>query len=297
MIRDARHERDARAYICYIAFMTPSPPVVLTIAGFDPSSGAGVTADVKTIAAHGCYGVGCVTALTVQSTAGVRRVEAVNPELVMDTLRELRSDLAISAVHLGMLGSGKVARAVADFLKDAKLPNVVVDPIIKSSSGHDLIDRAGLRVLIDQLLPLATVITPNVNEAAALTGLAVTNLEQMRVAAASLHEMGAASVVITGGHLDKAIDLLSFTSQRGAEQEVFKSDRLRSKSTHGTGCAFSSAMACHLARGRGLPEAVLLAKAYVAAAIANAHPLGRGVGPVHHLYRMHQQRRVVINDE
>ncbi len=108
--------------------------------------------------------------------------------------------------------------------------------------------------------------------------------------------MGAASVVITGGHLEKAIDLLSFTSRRGAEQEVFKSDRLRSNSTHGTGCAFATAMACHLARGRGLPEAVLLAKAYVAAAIANAHPLGRGVGPVHHLYRMHQQRRVVIND-
>jgi hydroxymethylpyrimidine/phosphomethylpyrimidine kinase len=118
----------------------------------------------------------------------------------------------------------------------------------------------------------------------------------MRVAAARLHEMGAANVVITGGHLDKAIDLLSFTSQRGTEQEVFKSDRLPSDSTHGTGCAFATAMACHLARGRGLPEAVLLAKAYVAAAIANAYPLGRGTGPVHHLYRMHQQRRIVIND-
>jgi hydroxymethylpyrimidine/phosphomethylpyrimidine kinase len=276
--------------------MVPSPPVVLTIAGFDPSSGAGVTADVKTIAAHGCYGVACITALTVQSTAGVRRTGAVSPELVTDTLRELGADLEISAVHIGMLGSGKVARAVADFLKEARRPNIVVDPIIKSSSGHDLIDRAGLRVLVERLLPLATVITPNVDEAAALTGLAVTNLEQMRVAAARLHEMGAASVVITGGHLEKAIDLLSFTSQRGAEQEVFKSDRLRSNSTHGTGCAFSSAMACHLARGRGLPEAVLLAKAYVAAAISNAYPLGQGVGPVHHLYRMHQQRRVVIND-
>ena len=266
----------SRLHLLHCTLWRQSPPVVLTIAGFDPSSGAGVTADVKTIAAHGCYGVGCITALTVQSTAGVRRTEAVSPELVTDTLRELGADLEISAVHIGMLGSGKVARAVADFLKEAGLPNIVVDPIIKSSSGHDLIDPAGLRILVDRLLPLATVITPNVDEAAALTGLAVTNLEQMRVAAARLHEMGAASVVITGGHLEKAIDLLSFTSQRGAEQEVFKSDRLRSNSTHGTGCAFSSAMACHLARGRGLPEAVLLAKAYVAAAIANAHPLGRG---------------------
>jgi hydroxymethylpyrimidine/phosphomethylpyrimidine kinase len=276
--------------------MAQSPPVVLTIAGFDPSSGAGVTADVKTIAAHGCYGVGCITALTVQSTAGVRRVEAVSSELVADTLRELASDLEVSAVHVGMLGSRNVVRVVSNFLEKAGLRNLVVDPIIKSSSGHDLVDAGGRQLLIERLLPLATVITPNVDEAAALTGLVVTNLEQMRAAATRLHEMGVASVVITGGHLDKAIDLLSFTSRRGAQQEVFKSDRLRSKSTHGTGCAFSTAMACHLARGRGLPEAVLLAKAYVAAAIANAHPVGRGIGPVHHLYRMHQQRRVVIND-
>lgn len=276
--------------------MVPSPPVVLTIAGFDPSSGAGVTADVKTIAAHGCYGVGCITALTVQSTAGVRRVETISPETVTDTLEELRSDLEISAVHIGMLGSGKVVRAVSDFLEKAGLGNIVLDPVIKSSSGRDLIDAAGARFLVERLLPLATVITPNVDEAAELTGLSVSNLEQMRLAATRLHAMGAASVVITGGHLEKAIDLLSFTSRRGAEQEVFKSDRLKSNSTHGTGCAFATAMACHLARGRGLPEAVLLAKAYVAAAIANAHPLGRGVGPVHHLYRMHQQRRVVIND-
>jgi hydroxymethylpyrimidine/phosphomethylpyrimidine kinase len=276
--------------------MAQSPPVVLTVAGFDPSSGAGVTADVKTIAAHGCYGVACITALTVQSTAGVKRVAAVSPELIAETLEELSADLDIAAVHIGMLGSGKVARVVSEFLAKSELGNVVLDPIIKSSSGSDLTDAPGLRLLVERLLPQATVITPNVDEAATLTGLAVTNLEQMRVAAARLHEMGATAVVITGGHLDKAIDLLSFSSRHGTEQEVFKSNRLESKSTHGTGCAFSTAMACHLARGRGLPEAVLLSKTYVAAAIANAHPLGRGTGPVHHLYRMHQQRRVVIND-
>ncbi|MGH9545960.1 MAG: bifunctional hydroxymethylpyrimidine kinase/phosphomethylpyrimidine kinase [Terriglobales bacterium] len=276
--------------------MGKSPPVVLTIAGFDPSSGAGVTADVKTIAAHGCYGVACITALTVQSTAGVRRVQAVDPQLVAETLDELNADLEISAVHIGMLGSEKAVRAVSDFLKKAKLSNIVLDPVIKSSSGHDLLDAGGMRLLIQRLLPLATVITPNAEEAAALTGLAVTNLEQMRAAATRLHSMGAAAVVITGGHLEKATELLSFTSRGAAEQEIFKSDRQESISTHGTGCAFATAMSCHLARGRGLPEAVLLSKAYVTAAIANAYPLGRGVGPVHHLYRMHQQRRVVIND-
>jgi len=276
--------------------MAPAPPVVLSIAGFDPSSGAGVTADVKTIAAHGCYGVSCITALTVQSTAGVRRVQTVNPALVSETLEELNSDIAIAAVHIGMLGSGKVVQVVADFLAKTGLPNIVLDPILKSSSGADLIDSGGARQLIQLLLPLATVVTPNLEEAAALTGLQVGNLDQMRVAATKLHAMGAVNVVVTGGDLEKAIDLLSFGNRRGVQQEVFKSDRQQSNSTHGTGCAFATAMACHLARGRGLPEAVLLAKAYVSAAIANAHSVGQGTGPVHHLYRMHQQRRVVIND-
>jgi hydroxymethylpyrimidine/phosphomethylpyrimidine kinase len=271
--------------------MASAPPVVLTIAGFDPSSGAGVTADIKTIAAHACYGVACTTALTVQSTAGVRRVEPVSPDLVSQTLQELVSDIEIAAIHIGMLGSGRVVRAVADFLSDRKPPNVVLDPILKSSSGADLLDASGARLLVQRLLPLATVVTPNVDEASALTGLAVGNLDQMRAAAHKLHDLGSAAVVITGGHLEKAIDLLSFTTKKGVEQEVFKSVRLRSNSTHGTGCAFATSVACHLALGRGLPEAVLLAKAYVAATISNAHPLGHGTGPVHHLYRMTQQRR------
>ena len=269
---------------------------MLTIAGFDPSSGAGVTADIKTIAAHGCYGVACITAITVQSTAGVRRVEALDPALVTETLEELASDIPIAAVHIGMLGTAKVVKAVAEFLGQRsgrnKLPNVVLDPILKSSSGADLLDAAGTRVLIEKLVPLADVITPNVDEAAVLTGLKVTDLDEMRAAAAKLHQMGSAAVVITGGHLEKATDLLSFTTKGGVEEEVFKAERQRSNSTHGTGCAFATAMSCHLALDRGLAEAALLAKTYVTAAIAAGHPLGRGTDPVHHLYRMHQQRRV-----
>lgn len=276
--------------------MAPSPPVVLSIAGFDPSSGAGVSADIKTIAAHGCYGVGCITALTVQSTAGVRRVEPVSPDLVTRTLKELDSDIEIAAIRIGMLGSGRVVKAVVEFLADRKPVSVVLDPILKSSSGTDLLDAAGARLLAEKLLPLATVATPNVDEASALTGLAVANPDQMRAAAQKLHQLGSPAVVITGGHLEKAIDLLSFVTKRGTEQEVFKSARLRSNSTHGTGCAFATSVACHLALGRGLPEAVLLAKAYVTATISNAHPLGRGTGPIHHLYRMYQQRRITPSD-
>jgi hydroxymethylpyrimidine/phosphomethylpyrimidine kinase len=271
--------------------MPEAPSVVLTIAGFDPCSGAGVTADIKTIAAHGCYGVACITAMTVQSTAGVKRVEPCDPDLVADTLKELAADVKIAAVHIGMLGSGKVARVVAEFLSRQKLTNVVLDPVLRSSSGADLLDVIGKKVVAEQLLSLATVVTPNVDEASVLTGMPVGNPDQMRAAAARLHEMGAESVVVTGGHLDKAIDLLSFPTKRGVEQEVFKAERRRSTSTHGTGCAFATAMACHLALDRGLPEAVLLAKAFVLAAIAKGHPLGRGVNPVHHLYRMQQPRR------
>jgi hydroxymethylpyrimidine/phosphomethylpyrimidine kinase len=275
--------------------MAVTPPVVLTIAGFDPSSGAGITADVKTIAAHECYGVSCITALTVQSTRGVRRVEGIDPKLVAETLQELVSDLTVDAVHIGMLGNERVAAVVADFLAETKLPNVVLDPILRSSSGAELLDAAGTRLLLERLVPLAEVVTPNLDEASALTGLAVTNLDQMRAAAVQLHRLGARNVVITGGHLEKAIDLLSFDTRRGTvrsnEQEVFKAERLRSNATHGTGCAFATALACHLAQGRVLPEAVLLSKVYVSAAIANAHPLGHGMGPMHHLYRMSQQRR------
>lgn len=281
--------------------MAEKPPIILTIAGFDPSSGAGITADIKTIAAHGCYGVACITAMTVQSTRGVKRVEVVDPTVLSESLEELAADLDIAAVHIGMLGTGKMVRVVADFLAGqpagragkGRLSNIVLDPILKSSSGADLLDAAGSRLLIERLISLADVLTPNVDEAAALTGIQVKDLEGMKAAAAKLHEMGSAAVVITGGHLEKAIDLLSFKTKRGIEQEVFRAERQRSNSTHGTGCAFSTAMACHLAMDRGLAEAALLAKTYVTAAISYGHPLGRGTGPVHHLYRMGQQRRAV----
>ena len=271
--------------------MPETPPVVLSIAGFDPSSGAGVTADIKTIAAHGCYGVACITSLTVQSTQGVRRVEACSSAVVAESLKELAQDIEIEAVHIGMLGSAQVAATVAQFVADEAIRYQVLDPVLRSSSGTALVDAEGERVLRQQLLPQASVITPNIDEASVLTGLPVTNLAEMKSAAHRLHEMGAKAVVITGGHLEKATDLLSFRTNKGIEQEVFTSEKSRSKSTHGTGCAFSTAMACHLALDRGLPEAVLLSKAYISAAIAKAYPLGKGIGPPNHLYRMHQQKR------
>ena len=266
--------------------MVHAPPVMLTIAGFDPSSGAGVTADIKTIAAHHCYGVACITALTVQSTLGVRRVQPVPPDLLAETLDELARDMEFAAVHIGMLGSVETANVVADFVSKNRLPNVVLDPVLKATSGADLLDEPGLTILIKRLMPLARVITPNLDEASIISGLTVRTKEDMALAAAKLHDMGAQAVVITGGHLDQPCDLLNSTGESGTEQQFFESERIHSTSTHGTGCAFSTAMACHLAHGRSLPDAVSRAQRYVSAAIAKAYPVGKGIGPLNHLYGM-----------
>ncbi|MGA8301201.1 MAG: hydroxymethylpyrimidine/phosphomethylpyrimidine kinase [Terriglobales bacterium] len=293
--------------------MPSPPPTVLSIAGFDPSSGAGITADIKTIAAHECYGISCITALTVQSTRGVRQVQPVDVGLITSTLEELASDFEIRAVHIGMLATEAIVRTVADFLENARPLHVVLDPILKSSSGADLLDAAGARQVVERLLPLAEVVTPNLDEATTICALSLAAaaaassaghpagngtvslaaaVDSMRQAARGMHGLGARNVVVTGGDLEKAVDLLSFATERGIEQELFKADRQKSTSTHGTGCAFATAMACHLAHGRGLPEAVLLSKAYISAAITNAQPLGHGAGPMHLLYRMSQQRRL-----
>src|SRR5438552_171408 len=166
--------------------MAQAPPVVLSIAGHDPSSGAGVTADIKTIAAHGCFGMTCITALTVQTTQGVRRVHAVPAKLVAETLEELAFDVALSAVKIGMLSSGEVADAVADFLERSGTGNVVLDPVLKASSGADLLDAQGIEVMKTRLLRLADVVTPNMGEAEALTAVKVESLFGMKKAAARL---------------------------------------------------------------------------------------------------------------
>jgi hydroxymethylpyrimidine/phosphomethylpyrimidine kinase len=258
------------------------PLNVLTIAGFDPSSGAGITADIKTIAAHGCYGVACITAYTVQSTQGVKSVQPVAPGLVLDTLECLVADVDIAAVRIGMLGSAEVAQKVADFLSWKRLPNVVLDPVVLSSSGANLLlGSEGVSIMRERLLPLSTVVTPNLYEAAVLTGLPVTSLPEMEVAAARLRELGAASAVVTGGHLAEPTDVLS--TEGGVEH--FRADLIQSRSTHGTGCAFATALACNLALGKPVRDSVFAAKQYVREAIEKAYPVGKGTGPLNHLCR------------
>ena len=279
----------------YILFMG-NRAIILSIAGYDPSSGAGITADVKTAAACGCYAVTCTTALTVQSTQGVFGVEPVRPEVVRETLSRLADDVDLAAVRIGMLGSGEVAEVVVEFLRQVQPPNVVLDPVVRSSSGASLLDNRGIEVVRDQFLPLCDLVTPNFDEAVVLAG---ENPEQfptpasweealpvLRNLAGRLHDRGSRAVVITGGHLPEANDFLSLRGPGVAVEQVFPGSRIDSRATHGTGCALATALACRLARGRDVPTAVGEAKEFVRQAMLEAYPVGKGTGPMNHLFRL-----------
>lgn len=264
-------------------------PVVLTIAGFDPSSGAGIAADMKTFAAHNCYGVAAITALTVQNTQGARALHPVEPAILKASIASLLADGRVKSIKIGMLANRANAEVVREVLdSNSDLP-AVLDPVVQSTSGLELIDSPGLKYVRENLISRVAVVTPNLTEAAALTGIKVENLEGMKAAAQKLVEMGARAAVVTGGHLDKAIDVFF----DGTELQTFVGDRVKPDNTHGTGCTFSSAVAANLGLGRQLRDAVVLAKAYVTEAIRKAYAVGPGRVPLNHLYRMQQNPRVI----
>jgi len=274
-------------------------PILLTIAGFDPSSGAGASADLKVFAAHGAYGMACLTALTVQSTRGVRAVEAVAPTTVAATLAMLAEDVSFAGIKLGMLANGEICRVVNNFLEAQKGVPVVLDPVLRSSSGRELLDLEGDRVMRERLLGRADWTTPNLDEVAELTGLRVVQSGDVPGAAAELrriaHEAGndRLNIVVTGGHLDPPDDYL--LAADGSSCWV-PGRRVETKATHGTGCAFSSALLCGLVAGDRPDVAVRRAKEYVAAAMLAAYPIGAGNGPLDHLYRLEAERSETLRD-
>jgi hydroxymethylpyrimidine/phosphomethylpyrimidine kinase len=268
----------------------PSPPVALTIAGFDPGSGAGITADLKTFAAHRIYGVACISAMTVQSTLGVRAVEPLPAMLVRQTLECLAEDVSLSGIKIGMLGSSAVVGEVSSFLtvQSATIPRerIVLDPVLRSTSGTPLIDRDGVRVIREELLSRVGWITPNIDELALLVDSSLER-EEVPAAAARLQAMAARlgndalNVVVTGGHLSRPDDFLLTASGAG---NWLSGEKIITNATHGTGCAFSSALLCELISGRSSKEAVAAAKAYVTEALRSAYPVGKGKGPMNHLF-------------
>src|SRR6202521_2121823 len=259
-----------------------APNLLLTIAGFDPSCGAGIAADLKTFAAHGCYGVAAITSLTVQNTQGVGDVQNPPSATLRAQLEALGNDSEIAAVKIGMLGNRGNAAVVAEFLDAHKFAHVVHDPVMKSSSGTELLDAAGIKFVAAELLKRSSVITPNIAEAEVLTGLTIKEVADMEAAARKLVEMGALAVIVKGGHMEKAVDVLF----DGKEMHHLGGDRVKVENTHGTGCTFASAITAQLAAGRSLLEATTLAKAYVMKAIEKAYPVGKGRLPLDHFYRM-----------
>lgn len=256
-------------------------PILLTIAGFDPSCGAGIVADLKTFAAHGCYGVAAITSMTVQNTQGVESVHNTPSAELRGQLEVLVKDCEIAAVKIGMLGNRGNAVVVGEFLDAHKFAHIVHDPVMKSSSGTELLDAGGVKYLATELLKRSSVITPNVPEAEALTGIEIKDVASMEAAARKILEMGAKAVIVKGGHMEKAVDVLF----DGTEMVQLGGDKVKSENTHGTGCTFASAIAAQLAAGRTLVEAATLAKAYVTKAIEKAYPIGKGRIPVDHFYR------------
>ena len=259
--------------------------VALTIAGSDSSGGAGIQADLKTFAALGVYGTSAITAVTAQSTVGVTASLALPADLVTAQIEAVAGDIDVHATKTGMLADAAIVEAVAAAIRELDLPLVVVDPVMASTRGDGLLDADGLQMLCAELLPLARVVTPNIPEAEALSGLRIDSHDAVREAARRIHGKGAAAVIITGGHRpgeDDVTDLLF----DGRGFSTFRTPRVDTPNTHGTGCTFAAAVAAHLALGDELAVAAERAQLYVAGAIRHALGIGRGHGALHHFWRM-----------
>lgn len=269
----------------------PHPPAVaLTIAGFDPSSGAGITADLAVFAAHGIYGTSAITGTTVQSTMGVAAVRAADPAWLQRTLEFVSTDLPAAGVKVGMLATDPIVRVVAEFLQSAqgRIP-VVFDPVIRSSSGYELLDPAALRRIHAEFLPLVDWMTPNWDELSVLSGVRVGSLEDTNKAADSLGKRHPRlHIVATGGDQKEPVDLLRTP---GGAVRTFSGERVETTSTHGTGCAFSAALLSRLILGDAPAKAVANAKAYVTEALRSAPGLGHGRGPLNLLWPLQTGRR------
>ncbi len=256
---------------------------VLSIAGSDSGGGAGIQADLKSFHANGVYGLSVITAVTAQNTREVRRSFDLPVDLIDAQIDAIFDDFDVSAVKTGMLSSGQTVNVVAAKLAEHQVSNLVVDPVMVSSSGFDLLEPEAAASVKQHLLPLATLVTPNLREAQVLAGMPVETLDHAKAAARIIYDTGPEAVLVKGGHLldpEAVVDVLF----DGSEETVFSGERIPHRNTHGTGCTLSAAIAANLARGQGLVSAVENAKTYVTEAIRHGLSIGRGRGPTHHFF-------------
>ena len=262
--------------------MAPRIPTALTIAGSDSGGGAGIQADLKTFAALGVYGTSAITAITAQNTVGVTAVEALSADLVTAQIEAVVGDIEIHATKTGMLANVAIVEAVAAAIGSLELLLVVVDPVMVAKSGDRLLTDDAVQALRVELLPRATVVTPNIPEAEVLAGMAIRTLDDVREAARRIHGLGARAVIVKGGHAEGSdlVDLLF----DGEQMFEFHTPRIATRNTHGTGCTFASAVAAFLARNLSLSDATEQAQRYVAGAIAHGLAIGQGHGPLDHFW-------------
>lgn len=260
-------------------------PIVLSVAGSDSSGGAGIQADLKTFSALGVYGATAITAITAQNTQGVFSQQALSPQMVYEQITAVVDDLSPKVVKIGMLSNVDIVHAVANALSQYSL-TIILDPVMVSSSGHRLLSLEGQDALKEKLLPMATLITPNIPEMEALTGMSLTTFDEKQKAAHYLIDSGAKAILLKGGHEEGDIktDILYSVHEGEMQIDTFASDTIPSKNIHGTGCTLSSAIAALMARGYALPNAVSEAKRYVSEAIRSGADIkiGHGFGPVNH---------------
>jgi hydroxymethylpyrimidine/phosphomethylpyrimidine kinase len=255
--------------------------IALTIAGSDSGGGAGIQADLKTFQAFNVFGVSAITSITSQNTLGVRSIQDINPEIVGDQIDMIMEDMGCDAAKTGMVSNKEIIETIADRVRKYNIDKLVVDPVMVSKSGNRLLKKDAESSLINKLIPLSYLLTPNVSEAKIISGVKISNIEDAKKAAKKIVGLGVKNIIIKGGHLEgnKAIDIL-FSEE---EYTFFESERIDSKNTHGTGCTLSSAITASLSRGENLLNSVKIAKDYVTRAIENAPEIGKGFGPLYHL--------------
>lgn len=254
----------------------------LTIAGSDSGGGAGIQADLKAFSAQGVFGMSVITAITAQNTVEVRGVQNIDLSMIQSQIEAVFDDIRVDAVKIGMLSSADVVRVVAKTLEEYAPKQIILDPVMISKAGHHLLQEEAIDALKNVMIPMATMITPNVPEAEVLTGMKIVTPEDMEKACRKMYAFGAKSVLLKGGHLTNDPNDLFFD---GKDFYLYEGKRIETKNTHGTGCTLSSVITANLAKGHSLTEAVGIAKEYITMAIQHSFNLGKGHGPVHHFYQ------------
>jgi len=267
--------------------MSKPVPRALTIAGSDSGGGAGIQADIKTFTAFGVYGMSVITSITAQNTQSVLAISDLTPDFIELEIDAVITDIGADAAKTGMLSNKGIISSVAKKIRQYEIEKLVVDPVMRAKGGDALLIKEAERTLIDELLPLAFIITPNLPEAEAITGKRISSIDDMKDASKTIYTLGPRNVLLKGGHLDwspQAIDIL----YDGKEYYEFSAPRVNTKNTHGTGCTFSAAICAGLAKGKGLMDAIKDAKDYVTQAIKYSFSIGKGHGPLNHFWKFNE---------